>query len=188
MCRSRAGWKPCRASGTSSAAWSCAASCDVAVYDDFAHHPTAIATTVAGLRRKIGSSGRILAVLEPRSNTMKPGVMKAQLPGSLSEVDRAYCYAAHLGAGTSRLASMGERAQVSDDLGQLVASVVREARAGDHTLVMSNGGFGGIHGKLLEALASWSRCSTGTDRASPAMASSGAGSRPGQTTGWALCP
>ena len=127
---------------------------DVAVYDDFAHHPTAIATTVAGLRRKIGSSGRILAVLEPRSNTMKLGVMKAQLPGSLSEVDRAYCYAANLGWNAAEaLAPMGDRALVSDDLGQLVASVVREARAGDHILVMSNGGFGGIHGKLLDALA-----------------------------------
>ena len=127
---------------------------DVAVYDDFAHHPTAIATTVAGLRRKIGSSGRILAVLEPRSNTMKLGVMKAQLPGSLTEVDRAYCYAANLGWNAAEaLAPMGDRALVSDDLGQLVASVAREARAGDHILVMSNGGFGGIHGKLLEALA-----------------------------------
>ena len=127
---------------------------DIAVYDDFAHHPTAIATTVAGLRRKIGSSGRILAVLEPRSNTMKLGVMKAQLPGSLAEVDRAYCYATNLGWNAAEaLAPMGERALVSDDLGHLVDSVVREARAGDHILVMSNGGFGGIHGKLLEALA-----------------------------------
>ena len=129
----------------------------VSVYDDFAHHPTAIATTVAGLRRKIGENGgggRILAVLEPRSNTMKLGVMKAQLPGSLAEVDRAYCYAAHLGWDAAEaLAPMGARAIVADDLGTLVESVVREARTGDHILVMSNGGFGGIHGKLLDALA-----------------------------------
>ena len=128
---------------------------DVAVYDDFAHHPTAIATTVAGLRRKIGSreSARILAVLEPRSNTMKLGVMKAQLPASLAEADLAFCHAANLGWDAAEaLAPMGERALVADDLGALVKAIVAEARPGDHILVMSNGSFGGIHGKLLDAL------------------------------------
>ena len=125
----------------------------VTVYDDFAHHPTAIATTVAGLRRKIGGA-RILAVLEPRSNTMKLGVMKAQLPASLSEVDLAFCYGANLGWDASAaLAPMGDKACVEDDLTQLVERVRQAARPGDHVLVMSNGGFGGIHGKLLQALA-----------------------------------
>jgi UDP-N-acetylmuramate: L-alanyl-gamma-D-glutamyl-meso-diaminopimelate ligase len=127
----------------------------VAVYDDFAHHPTAIATTLAGLRRKIGTrdGARILAVLEPRSNTMKLGVMKAQLPGSLAEADRVYCYAANLGWDAAEaLAPLGEVAVVAGELDSLVAAVAREARVGDHVLVMSNGGFGGVHGKLLAAL------------------------------------
>ena len=125
----------------------------VTVYDDFAHHPTAIATTVAGLRRKVGQA-RILAVLEPRSNTMKLGAMKSQLPGSLSEVDAAFCYAANLGwDAREALAPMGERAVVEDNLEQLVSKIVATARPGDHILVMSNGGFGGIHDKLLAALA-----------------------------------
>jgi UDP-N-acetylmuramate: L-alanyl-gamma-D-glutamyl-meso-diaminopimelate ligase len=125
----------------------------VTVYDDFAHHPTAIATTVAGLRRKVGSA-RILAVLEPRSNTMKLGTMKSQLPASLSEVDATFCYAAHLGwDAREALAPMGDKAVVEDDLDQLVSRIVAVARPGDHVLVMSNGGFGGIHGKLLKALA-----------------------------------
>jgi len=125
----------------------------VTVYDDFAHHPTAIATTVAGLRRKVGQA-RILAVLEPRSNTMKLGAMKSQLPGSLSEVDAAFCYAANLGWDAHEaLAPMGERAVVEDNLEQLVSKIVATARPGDHILVMSNGGFGGIHDKLLAALA-----------------------------------
>ena len=125
----------------------------VTVYDDFAHHPTAIATTVAGLRRKIGSA-RILAVLEPRSNTMKLGIMKSQLPASLSEVDTAFCFAGNLGwDAREALAPMGERAIIEDDLDQLVAKILKAARPGDHILVMSNGGFGGIHGKLLDGLA-----------------------------------
>ena len=124
----------------------------VTVYDDFAHHPTAIATTIAGLRRKVGAA-RILAVLEPRSNTMKLGTMKSQLPGSLTEADAAYCYAAHLGWDAQEaLAPMGERAIVDDDLTRFVAQIAADARDGDHILVMSNGGFGGIHQKLLDAL------------------------------------
>jgi UDP-N-acetylmuramate: L-alanyl-gamma-D-glutamyl-meso-diaminopimelate ligase len=125
---------------------------DITVYDDFAHHPTAIATTVAGLRRKVGDA-RILAVLEPRSNTMKLGTMKAQLPGSLDQVDAAFCYAGNLGwDAAAALAPMGPRAAVFDQIDGLVDAVAAAARPGDHILVMSNGGFGGIHGKLLERL------------------------------------
>ncbi len=124
----------------------------VTVYDDFAHHPTAIATTVDGLREK-ERAGRILAVLEPRSNTMKLGVMKAALPGSLTKADLVFCYAAGLGwDAASALAPLGEKAVVEDDLERLVERVVDHAGAGDHILVMSNGGFGGIHDKLLAAL------------------------------------
>jgi UDP-N-acetylmuramate: L-alanyl-gamma-D-glutamyl-meso-diaminopimelate ligase len=127
---------------------------DIAVYDDFAHHPTAIATTLDGLRRA-ERRGRILAVVEPRSNTMKLGTMKAALPGSLASADRVYCYSAGLGwdAGEA-LAPLGSRAEVHDDLGRLVASVASSARPGDHIVVMSNGGFGGVHARLLDALAS----------------------------------
>jgi UDP-N-acetylmuramate: L-alanyl-gamma-D-glutamyl-meso-diaminopimelate ligase len=125
----------------------------ITVYDDFAHHPTAIATTVAGLRRKVGSA-RILAVLEPRSNTMKLGTMKSQLPASLAEVDMAFCYAGNLGWDAHEaLSPMGERAVVEENLDRLVAKIVATAQPGDQVLVMSNGGFGGIHTKLLEALA-----------------------------------
>jgi UDP-N-acetylmuramate: L-alanyl-gamma-D-glutamyl-meso-diaminopimelate ligase len=125
----------------------------VTVYDDFAHHPTAIATTVAGLRRKVGSA-RILAVLEPRSNTMKLGVMKDQLPASLAEADAVFCYSANLGwDAAAALAPMGDKACVEDDLERLVERILQTAGAGDQVLVMSNGGFGGIHDKLLKALA-----------------------------------
>ena len=124
----------------------------VRVYDDFAHHPTAIATTIDGLRRAVGSA-RILAVLEPRSNTMKLGAMKDRLVASLEGAERSYCYAANLGwDAAGALAPLGPRASVHEDLDDLVAAVVRDARPGDHVLVMSNGGFGGVHGKLLGAL------------------------------------
>ncbi len=124
----------------------------VRVYDDFAHHPTAIALTVGGLRRR-EPQGRILAVLEPRSNTMKLGVMKAQLPLSLAEADAVFCYANGLGwdAGEA-LTPLGARASTFETLDALVAAVVAQARPGDHVLVMSNGGFGGVHQKLLDAL------------------------------------
>ena len=125
----------------------------IAVYDDFAHHPTAIAATLEGLRQR-EPAGRILAVLEPRSNTMKLGTMKAALPASLAAAERVYCYAANLGWDVAAtLAPLGDRAQVTDDLGRLVDAVVAAARPGDRIVVMSNGGFGGVHGRLLEALA-----------------------------------
>lgn len=125
----------------------------VAVYDDFAHHPTAITLTVEGLRRQVGEA-RILAVLEPRSNTMKLGVMKDQLPASLAQADKVFCYAANLGwDAREALAPIAGKTVVEDDLEALVRAIVAEARDGDRILVMSNGGFGGIHGKLLDALA-----------------------------------
>mgnify|MGYP001563424650 CR=1 FL=1 len=124
----------------------------VSVYDDFAHHPTAIATTVAGLRQKVGKA-RILAVLEPRSNTMKLGIMKDALPGSLAEADLVYCYSANLGWNPAEaLAPLGAKAVCHQDLDALVAAIAAEAKPGDEVLVMSNGGFGGIHQKLLDRL------------------------------------
>jgi UDP-N-acetylmuramate: L-alanyl-gamma-D-glutamyl-meso-diaminopimelate ligase len=125
----------------------------VRVYDDFAHHPTAIALTVAGLRRR-EPQGRILAVLEPRSNTMKLGVMKAQLPASLAEADVVFCYANALDWDVAAaLSPLGDRARTYVLLEQLVEEVAAAAQPGDHVLVMSNGGFGGVHQKLLDALA-----------------------------------
>ncbi len=124
----------------------------VTVYDDFAHHPTAMHTTVNGLRRKVGSA-RILAVFEPRSNTMKLGAMKAQLPWSLEESDLAFCHSGGLGWDAAEaLKPMGIRAHVATTIDELVQQVMREVRAGDQILCMSNGGFGGIHLKLIEAL------------------------------------
>jgi UDP-N-acetylmuramate: L-alanyl-gamma-D-glutamyl-meso-diaminopimelate ligase len=126
----------------------------VKVYDDFAHHPTAIRTTINGLRRKVGAD-RILAVFEPRSNTMKLGAMKAQLPWALEEADLSFCHQANLGwDAREALAPMGDKAIVADTIEALVTAVRRTAKPGDHVLCMSNGGFGGIHQKLLTALAS----------------------------------
>ena len=125
----------------------------ISVYDDFAHHPTAITLTVGGLRRR-EPQGRILAVLEPRSNTMKLGVMKAQLPASLAEADAVFCYGAGLGWDAAEaLAPLGARARTYEALDTLVADVATAAQPGDHILVMSNGGFGGVHQKVLDALA-----------------------------------
>ena len=130
---------------------------NITVYDDFAHHPTAIDTTIDGLRRQLNSTGRaegrILAVFEPRSNTMKLGSMTAQLPGSLRQADLAFCHTSGLGwDAQAALAPMGARAHVASSIDQLVAQVTAQARPGDHLLCMSNGGFGGIHDKLLAAL------------------------------------
>jgi UDP-N-acetylmuramate: L-alanyl-gamma-D-glutamyl-meso-diaminopimelate ligase len=124
----------------------------VKVYDDFAHHPSAMRSTVNGLRRKVGLQ-RILAVFEPRSNTMKLGTMKAQLPWALEEADLSFCLQGDYGWDAAEaLAPMGAQAQVAPTVDQLVSLVVRTARPGDHVLCMSNGGFGGIHAKLLAAL------------------------------------
>ncbi|MCC2635722.1 MAG: mpl, partial [Ramlibacter sp.] len=125
----------------------------ITVYDDFAHHPTAIRTTIDGLRRQVKDQ-RILAVFEPRSNTMKLGTMKAQLPWSLEQADLAFCHAGGLGWDPAEaLAPMGAKALIGKDITELVAQVKAAARPGDHVLCMSNGGFGGIHAKLLQELA-----------------------------------
>jgi len=126
----------------------------ITVYDDFAHHPTAIRTTVDGLRRKVGAQ-RILAVFEPRSNTMKLGAMKAQLPWSLEQADLSFCHSGGLDWDAAEvLAPMGGQASVCGSIDELVHAVMQAARPGDHVLCMSNGGFGDIHAKLLRALAS----------------------------------
>ena len=133
----------------------------IKVYDDFAHHPTAMRTTVNGLRRKVeralaapgATRQRILAIFEPRSNTMKLGSMKAQLPWALEEADLTFCLQGDYGwSARDALAPLGAAAVVADTVDALVAAIVRVAVPGDQLLCMSNGGFGGIHAKLLAAL------------------------------------
>ncbi|HVC49305.1 MAG TPA: UDP-N-acetylmuramate:L-alanyl-gamma-D-glutamyl-meso-diaminopimelate ligase [Burkholderiales bacterium] len=126
---------------------------EITVYDDFAHHPTAIATTLAGLRNKIGSA-RLLAVIEPRSNTMKLGVLKEALGPSLNKADIVFCHAPeNLGWDvTSSLATLGSSARTYNNIDLIVSDIVKEAKPGDHILIMSNGSFGGIHEKILSAL------------------------------------
>jgi UDP-N-acetylmuramate: L-alanyl-gamma-D-glutamyl-meso-diaminopimelate ligase len=125
----------------------------ITVYDDFAHHPTAVATTIDGLRRKIGSA-RLIAVLEPRSNTMKLGTHSSALAGALSQADHVWMYQ---GPNVTwdvagSVAALGKQAQTIKDLDQLITELDRSLVSGDHVLIMSNGGFGGIHGKLLDRL------------------------------------
>ena len=125
----------------------------VTVYDDFAHHPTAIETTLAGLRARV-NGGRILAVIEPRSNTMKLGAMKDRLAPSLAAADAVFCYSGGLQWDAAAvLAPLGAKVAVMSDLGALVEAIAGAARRGDHVRIMSNGGFGGIHEKLLARLA-----------------------------------
>ncbi len=133
----------------------------VRVYDDFAHHPTAMRETLSGLRRRLGlpapgtaqGAARVIAVFEPRSNTMKLGAMKAQLPWALEHADRSFCLQGDYGwSAREALAALGASATVADDVDALVAAIVRDARAGDHVVCMSNGSFGGIHARLLRAL------------------------------------
>ena len=126
----------------------------IKVYDDFAHHPTAIRTTVNGLRRRIAPNERVLAIFEPRSNTMKLGAMKAQLPWALEEADLSFCnQTGLLWDAKDVLAPLGAQAIVGADVEALVNAIAQLARPGDHLLCMSNGGFGGIHERLLKALA-----------------------------------
>jgi UDP-N-acetylmuramate: L-alanyl-gamma-D-glutamyl-meso-diaminopimelate ligase len=126
---------------------------DIAVYDDFAHHPTAIDTTLRGLRNKVGEK-RILAVLEPRSNTMRLGVHKQALPASLKTADQVFLFEpANSGWSLADVAAgCSNQAQVSTDITELVNLIVEGAVQGDSIVIMSNGGFGGIHDKLLDAL------------------------------------
>lgn len=129
---------------------------NITVYDDFAHHPTAIETTVAGLRAKLDaaySKSKIIAVLEPRSNTMKLGVMKDALPASLKDADMVFCFDANLGWDiAAALKPIANKSQIFNDLDKLVQAIVKTAHSGDHILVMSNGSFGGIHQKILDLL------------------------------------
>jgi UDP-N-acetylmuramate: L-alanyl-gamma-D-glutamyl-meso-diaminopimelate ligase len=125
----------------------------ITVYDDFAHHPTAIATTVNGLRKRVGDQ-RIIAVLEPRTNTMKLGTMGAALPESLTNADVVFVFAKNLGWNVAKaFEPIGTKTGVFDDLDAMVTSIAVMAKPGDQILVMSNGGFGGVHGKILHALA-----------------------------------
>jgi UDP-N-acetylmuramate: L-alanyl-gamma-D-glutamyl-meso-diaminopimelate ligase len=124
----------------------------IRVYDDFAHHPTAIRETIAGLRQR-HPAGRILAVFEPRSNTLKQGVLKDALPESFAGADKVYIHNAGIAwDATAAFKPLGTKARCEPDLAALVAAIAADAREGDHVLAMSNGGFGGIHQKLLAAL------------------------------------
>ncbi|HEY9280293.1 MAG TPA: UDP-N-acetylmuramate:L-alanyl-gamma-D-glutamyl-meso-diaminopimelate ligase [Eoetvoesiella sp.] len=129
----------------------------IKVFDDFAHHPTAIATTLEGLRKQVGQA-RILAVIEPRSNTMKLGTMAAKLPAVLKQADLVFCFGQSSGKHAlgwdpeQVLAPLGKRASAFDDLDTMIAAIIAAAQPGDSVLIMSNGGFGGIHQKLLDRL------------------------------------
>ena len=125
----------------------------VTVYDDFAHHPTAIRTTLDGLRKQVGKQQRILAIFEPRSNTMKLGTMKSQLPWSLEQADLSFCHSGGLDwDANAALVSMGAKAQVASSIDDLVQQVMAHVQPGDQLLCMSNGGFGGVHERLINAL------------------------------------
>lgn len=125
---------------------------NITVYDDFAHHPTAIHTTVAGLRDKVGMA-RIVAVLEPRSNTMKLGTMKAALPESLHQADAVFCYAGDVDWDVAEaLSTLGDKLHIGLQFDDFIGQLTDFAQNGDHILIMSNGGFGGIHDKLLTNL------------------------------------
>ena len=125
----------------------------ITIYDDFAHHPAAISTTLAGLRAKVGKA-RIIAVLEPRSNTMKLGTMKSALPESLKDADQVFCYGEKLTWNAEEaLAPIKNKSFVGYDMKIFVEAILKETKSGDHILVMSNGSFNGIHQTLLKGLA-----------------------------------
>jgi len=126
----------------------------VTVYDDFAHHPTAIATTIDGLRRKVGAEPRIIAILEPRSNTMKMQVHNAALPESLQQADKVFLYlpADYATKFDDTLEILGKKGHGYNDIEQMNQAILADIRPSDHLLVMSNGGFEGIHQKLLDGL------------------------------------
>lgn len=131
----------------------CGVARGISVYDDFAHHPTAIRTTLEGLRRQIGPDARMLAAFEPRSNTMKLGAIKAQLPWALEPADKAFCHTAGLDwDAAAAMVPMGPRGQTAEDIDGLLAQVLAVARPGDHIVCMSNGAFGALPSRLLAAL------------------------------------
>jgi len=124
----------------------------ITIYDDFAHHPAAISTTLAGLRAKVGQA-RIIAVLEPRSNTMKLGTMKSALPESLKDADQVFCYGEKLTwSAEEALAPIKNKSFIGFDMKNFVEAILKEAKSGDHILVMSNGSFNGIHQTLLNGI------------------------------------
>jgi UDP-N-acetylmuramate: L-alanyl-gamma-D-glutamyl-meso-diaminopimelate ligase len=126
----------------------------ITVYDDFAHHPTAFAATIAGLRRRVGRA-RIVAVFEPRSNTMKLGTMQQRLAKSLEGADLVYCHASHLGWDPEKaLLPLSSRGAIYSELEPMIEALAHVLRPGDHVLIMSNGGFGSLHARLLARLAS----------------------------------
>ena len=126
----------------------------ITLYDDFAHHPTAIATTLEGLRRRIGEAGRIVVLFEPRSNTMKLGVLRSMLPPSFNEADAVFCYAQGLGWDIASMFEHVEKhAKAYENLDTLINDVLDFVEPGDHVVMMSNGGFGGLGEKLLSGLA-----------------------------------
>ena len=126
---------------------------NITVYDDFAHHPTAVKTTLAGLRAKVGNE-RIIAVLEPRSNTMKLGIHKEALVNSLALADSVYCFEDKSIQWSMKelFAEQGKAVNVETDIDNLVEQLVKHVRPSDHILIMSNGGFANIHQKLLDKL------------------------------------
>ena len=130
----------------------CGVANEITVYDDFAHHPTAIQTTLEGLRNKVNDA-RIIAVLEPRSNTMKMGIWQDRLAESLKAADLVFCYTSNLGWDVQKaLEPMGSKAVSSDNLEKLIEAITVATHPGDYVLIMSNGGFGGIQKKILKSL------------------------------------
>ena len=130
----------------------CGVANEITVYDDFAHHPTAIQTTLEGLRNKVNEA-RIIAVLEPRSNTMKMGIWQDRLAESLKAADLVFCYTSNLGWDVQKaLEPMGSKAVSSDNLEKLIEAITVATHPGDYVLIMSNGGFGGIQKKILKSL------------------------------------
>ena len=126
----------------------------IKVYDDFAHHPTAIKATLEGVKQRYPDS-RVLAVFEPRSNSMRLGHHNAYLSDSLAIADLVYCYTGGLDWNANELfASIGDAAFLSDDINVMTRSIVENARPGDLILIMSNGGFQNIHEKVLDLLRS----------------------------------
>ena len=125
---------------------------NIVVYDDFAHHPTAIATTLSGLRAKIGGA-RLIAVLEFGSYTMRSGVHKEKIQEALHDADMVVCKSTDQDWGLkSILAGFKQPTAIYQDVDHLVSQLAPSLQSGDHVVIMSNSGFGGIHEKLLATL------------------------------------
>jgi len=124
----------------------------ITLHDDFAHHPTAIRTTLSGLKTHIGKEKRIIAVFDPRSNTMKMGVWKNDLADSLTDADQTFCFTADAPWAKAALNQLEGKVSCHDDLDQMIQEICSLAKPEDHILIMSNGSFGGIHEKILSQL------------------------------------